>query len=355
MTKIRSLNYAGCALLLFLSIALVSCQGAAAPEEEVLTGPLIISSWGGSWAEKFEEHVVKPFEAEFNVDVILDTGPSGERLAKLLATEGEPEFDITLLADHQAALAKEKGLLVSLQEENVPNLQQLYEDYRDPLGGGTCPTYTVVALGLAYNKEMVSPPFSWKDLWNVDLRDNIAIPTITNTTGPLLFLELNALYGGSTSNFAPVFDVIESGKDNIHIIYSRTQEVITAVNQGDVALGAALNIFVSESPDSPIAFAWPTEGGLGLYDVVCVVKGTKRQALAEKFINFYLDAERQRLMAINQSESPTNKLVEIPEGTGTNVIYGQEMNDSLIFFDPNLIAANLASWTETWNERIIAE
>ena len=62
--------------LLVLSASLASAQD------------LTISLWGGSYAEEFRRLIVEPFEKEYGVKVALDTGLSGERLAKLMATRG---------------------------------------------------------------------------------------------------------------------------------------------------------------------------------------------------------------------------------------------------------------------------
>lgn len=347
-------------LLLLPVMLLAGCQGVvppsaggepAAPE----TKPrLVVSVWGGSYADQFDQHVAQPFAEQFNAEVILDTGGSSERLSKLIATKGNPEVDLFYITDYQAAIAKQEGLLLPVRSENVPNTDKLYEPFKDPLGDGTCPAFTVLGVGMAYHKEEVSPPFSWMDLWQVDMKDRIAVPDISISTGPPLLVEIASLNGGGLQNVDPGFEKFKELKENIHLIYSRTQEVVTAINQGDIVLSPGLNIFIQESPDQPIGFAWPTEGGLGIVNLACVVQGTGNRKLAEQFIDFHLAVEQQRAMAVNQSESPTNRNVELSGDAAAGLLYGEEAIDSLNFFDPNVLARNREAWIERWNQEIVA-
>src|SRR3546814_572626 len=120
--------------------------------QDVVAEELTISIWGGSYAEEFQKQVVEPFEQATGATVRVDAGLASERLSKLMATRGRGA-DLIYLTDYQMAELRKRDLLRPIDGANVPNLSQLYDFARDPLGGGLCPAFTVAGVGLAYNKE----------------------------------------------------------------------------------------------------------------------------------------------------------------------------------------------------------
>lgn len=332
---------------LFAMIAL-GCLTAQSAEAEELT----ISIWGGGYAEEFKKNVVEPFEKETGATVNVAGGLSSERLAKLMATRGRGT-DLIYLTDYQMAELKKRNLLQPIDPTKLPNLSQLYDFARDPLGGNTCPAFTVAGVGLAYNKDhFAEPPQSWKDLFRTDLKGKAGYVDMNVSYGPLMLVETARLFGGGIDDIDPAFKKVKESRD--HLQFFTRREILDAINQGDVSLAPHLNIFVTKDESVPLRFTWPKEGGLGVLNLACIVKGTEVSDLAQKFIDFHLSKQAQEAMANAQGETPVNKTAKVPENTAFNIISPSDV-ENLIFFDIDKIAADRADWLKRWQEEIIAQ
>lgn len=103
-------------------------------------------------------------------------------------------------------------------------------------------------------------------------------------------------------------------------------------------------------------FAWPDEGGLGVLNLMCVLKGSKNAALAEKFINYMLSDEVQNKLLDEQGETPVSANVDMSNAASKpgNILTIDQM-DKLNFWDIKKVAESKAGWVELWQETVIAE
>lgn len=329
----------------FTAASLIAGAGAASAQE------LTISMWGGSYAEEIENTIVKPFEEMTGATVTMETGLSGERIAKLLATKGRGT-DLVYFTDYQMAELAKAGILQPIDPAAVPNIEGISEFAKDPLGGGMCPAFTVLAVGLAYNGEtMDPPPASWSDIFDEELGTS-GFPDITMSYGPLLLAEIATIEGGGIDDLTPAFEAVSEAKSHLQIFTGR--DILDSINQGDVAMAPQLNIFVRKDDSVPLRFTYPDEGGLGVLNLVCVTADSDNKELAEKFINFHLSKEIQTEMLVNQGESTVRPDVEATGESAFNVVT-PEVRENLQFFDVNTIVENRKNWIEAWQEEVIAQ
>lgn len=312
---------------------------------------LTISIWGGGYGAMWEKHAAKAFEAKTGHKIVIDGGSSSPRLSKLIATKGKGT-DIIFLTDYQMAIAKEKDLLEPVDPGKIPAMGQLYDFAKDPLGGGTCPAVTVIGTGLAYNKTMFpTPPDSWNVLFSKDLKARPGFPAITQSYSPLLMIRLAEMNGGGIDKIDPGFKKVASIKENVQIF--KLFEILDAINQGDASVSPMLNIFVKKDPSVPLSFAWPKDGGLGVLNLACVVKGTPNKAVAEQFLDWYLSAGTQLDIAVGGGDSPVNKTVKLPEDSKYNMVTPSAL-EHMHFYDANVIAAKRESWLTKFQEEVVA-
>ncbi|MDE0253641.1 MAG: hypothetical protein OYG32_02485, partial [Rhodospirillaceae bacterium] len=119
--------------------------GAGAAQSATIT----VSVWGGGYGAKWKKHAAEPFEKATGHKVIVDGGRSAVRLSKVKATKGKGT-DVVFLTVHQMMILRDEGILAPIDPANVPNVSQLYDFAKDPMGGGMCPAITVLGAGLAY-------------------------------------------------------------------------------------------------------------------------------------------------------------------------------------------------------------
>ena len=146
--------WSGMRCLALAAASLVICAGATQ------AATITVSVWGGGYGAKWKKHAAEPFEKATGHKVVVDGGRSAVRLSKVKASKGKGT-DVVFLTVHQMAILRDEGILAAIDPANVPNIGQLYDFARDPLGGGMCPAITVLGAGLAYNKDhFKSPPTS---------------------------------------------------------------------------------------------------------------------------------------------------------------------------------------------------
>lgn len=324
--------------------ALALTAGAAAAQD------LTISLWGGSYAEEFRRAVVEPFEQAHGVSIALETGRSGERLARLMATRARGT-DLVYFTDYQMAELANRGLLQPVGAGTLDNQDDLLDFARDPFGGDLCPAFTVAAVGLAYNSELTQAPTSWNDLFDSEAPAAIGFPDINISYGPLLLLMIAQMDGAEPGDIDAGFARIRAARDDLQLFSGR--EVLDAINQGDVALAPHLNLFVQPDDSVPLRFAYPQEGGLGVLNLACITTGSANPELAAQFIDFHLSREVQQAMLQAQGEASVRLDVEVPATAGASAISADEMS-RLHFFDVHNILENRAEWIDRWQEEVIA-
>ena len=347
MTRTTGTTLKAAGWLTAAALGAALCLPAQAADKKIT-----VSVWGGGYAQMWKKHAAAPFEKATGIKVSMDVGRSSQRLSKLLTTKGKGT-DVIFITDYQMAVAREKGLLQPVTASNIKNMANLYDFAKDPLGGGLCPAITVLGAGIAYNKtHFKSPPTSWNDLFRADLKGQPGFPNITQSYSPLVLIRLAEMNGGSADKIDPGFKKLATIKDKVRIF--RVFEVLGAINQGDASISPMLNIFVKKDPSVPLSFAWPKDGGVGVLNLACVVKGTKNKEAAEKFIDFYLSHDIQRGLAVNGGDSPVNKTVKVPGGLKYNIVTPDQVA-KLHFYDAVSLASKRSKWLARFQEEIVAK
>ena len=207
---------------------------------------LVISTWG--FAEDFfRKELYKPFEERNNVKIVLEIGNNGERLSKI--QQGSSKVDLIYLSDYYAQQGIKADLFEKIDRSNIPNIEEIYDAAKAPLGEDYGPAYTIGQLGIVYNpKETDLKITSWKDLWNPELAKKITIPGITTTSGPMFLDAASRVAGHETFNEDAAFEKLKEINPNIVKEYGKTSEFVNMFAQGEIAAGPTwkcmLEIFV---------------------------------------------------------------------------------------------------------------
>lgn len=335
---------------LALGTALALGWSLAAPFDAKAEG-LTISVWGGFYGENWEKDVVIPWEEKTGIDVTMDFGQSATRLSKALATQGR-SADLLFITDHQMAILKSRGLLDTVDPANVPNLANLHDFAKDPLGAGQCPAVTLLGVGLAYNKDHFdAPPTSWLDVRRDDLKTRPAFMNMGWSVAPSVMTHFATLQGGGLDNMDPAFDLIDAEKEDAR--FFNLFEVVDWINQGEVSVAPFLNIFARQDPSLPMRFIYPEDGTLGVVNMACILKDSPNKANAERFLNDYLTIETQEMQAKIWGEGPVVKGAKVPEDSPYVMVDPANVGD-VIIYDANAIASKREEWITRFQD-IVAQ
>nr|WP_157076885.1 ABC transporter substrate-binding protein [Halalkalibacter krulwichiae] len=332
-------------------LGLTACGGSNSASEEAPT-ELVVSTWG--FAEDFfRSEVYAPFEEEHNVKIVLDTGNNAERLSRI--EQGSSKVDVIYLSDYYAQQGIEAGLFETIDHSNIPNIDEIYEMAKAPLGAEYGPAYTVAQFGIAYNPAATDLEISsWADLWNSELARNITIPGITTTSGPMFLDVASRVAGEPTFNEDAAFEKLVELNPNVVTEYGGTSEFVNMFVQGEIAAGPIMEMFFSQVQDSveEAKFVSPEEGGYAVINTVNIVKGTENKELAEKFINWHLSKEVQEAAAISKIDSPVNTTLDLTEEEAAGLTYGADVVESLILLDMEFVNENNDTWIDRWNREL---
>ncbi|TFE25182.1 ABC transporter substrate-binding protein [Cohnella luojiensis] len=313
---------------------------------------LVISTWGFS-PEFFDQEVFGPFEKAHNVKIVLETGNNADRLNKI--RQGTSEIDVIYLSDYYAQQAIDEGLLEKIDPAQIPNIQNIFSIAQAPLGADYGPAYTVGQLGIAYNPDMVEKEVtSWSDLWDPSFKNNLTLPNITGTAGPMVVDVASRVAGNAAFNEDAAFSKLAETKGNVVKFYSKTSEFVNMFAQQEIAGGPIMESYFKDLQAAvPGAkFVKPKEGGYAIMNTLNVVKGSKNKELAEAFIDWQLSKEVQEKSAKAKIDSPVNKDVQLTEEEARGVTYGADVIEKLNKLDMALVNKNMANWTDRWNKEI---
>jgi putative spermidine/putrescine transport system substrate-binding protein len=332
-----------------------AAPGASTPAPATKGEPtkLVISTWGFS-ADFFKKELYEPFEKEHNVQIVVEAGNNAERLNKVKT--GGSSVDLIYLSDYYAQQGIEAGIFEKIDRSRIPNLKDIYDIAKAPLGEDYGPAYTVGQLGIAYNPKATGGKDikSWSDLWSPELAKKLTMPNITSTTGPMILDAASRVAGSTAFNEDQAMAKLKALNPGVVKYYGQTSEFVNMFSQGEIAAGPIMEMYVKDLkaavPDTK--FVSPTEGGYAIMNTVNVVKGSKNKQLAEDFINWHLSKEVQEKSAKAKIDSPVNTTLKLTTEEATGITYGADTINKLIKLDMKVVNANLKKWIDRFNREV---
>lgn len=304
--------------------------------------------------DEYKEILYDPFEEICDCKLVVETGNSVERMAKIEANASNPVIDMAVIASQDALELARKDLLAQLDVSKLANLSKLYSAAQDPIGDNFAVGYTFYASSIVYRSDLIKVN-SWADLLDEKLAGNVALPNITGTQGPLTLMMLDKAAGNDGSDLTGVISEVGKHADDIVTFYSRSSELTQLMNQEEVIAAPVGRFAWSAFKDSPLPFAWaePAEGQAGGMNVMVMTKGNGNEDLAYQFMNYWLSTEVQTKVAEALVDSPANAEVVVSDEIADNLTYGADLINSLNLLSPAEIIDNREAWVEQWNTEVI--
>lgn len=335
---------------LLLSFSAILAAGTAANAQTIT-----INSFGGAYEEAHRKCIIEPFEQATGASVQIVTAYSADGFAQLRAQREAPQFDVIHFSGGQEIIAAQEGLLAPIDPASLSNAGDLVAAARPNLEGGEGPAYSIVAMGLLYNSDVIeTTPTNWSDLTNPEWHENLVLTDISNTYGMQGFLMLNQVAGGDLSNIQPGLDLVGQMLDGGAIVVSTSPEIMQEFAQNDawIAPYSSDYAFVLQDAGLPIGFVQGAEGTPGVYITANLVAGRDNQELSLQLIDRSISPEAQVCFAEEMSYAPTNVRAELTGEVAENTPFGEEALSGLIRFDPQTVEAERSNWVDAWNRTI---
>jgi iron(III) transport system substrate-binding protein len=262
--------------LIFLTVTSVSA----------LAADLVVYSAG---PKSLSKAVVANFEKKTGLKVQLYPASTGKVLAKLEAEKHNPIADVVVLASWAAGLGlKDQKVLAPINTLHRKALRDEWVDSHLIATGAS-------AMGIAYNTKLVkNPPKDWWDMANPEWTKQVNMPSPTKS--------------GSCSDFVTAFighygdrawKFFENLRDNGANIAGPNNQALTPVLTGarkTVFAAVDYITYKQAKKGESVNIAYPASGTVVNPRPIVVLKSSKHMANAQKFVDYYLSPEGQKLV-----------------------------------------------------------
>jgi putative spermidine/putrescine transport system substrate-binding protein len=303
--------------------------------------------------DDYKALVYDPFEKQCNCKLVVETGNSIERLAKMEANKANPVVDMAVVSMADALSASRQGLIDKIDTSKLSNFDKLYDLAKDPNGDGMSVGYTFYATSIAYRPDKMKIE-SWADLLKPEYVGHVAFPNVTTNQGPPVLYMLGLALGKDTPDLKGPIEAIGEKKDDIVTFYEKSSQLIQLMQQEEI-WAAPIGRFSwagFTKLDVPVAWATPKEGKTGGMNVMVLTKGSKNQDLVLQFMDFWLSTDIQTKLAEKLIDSPANKEVKVSEAAANNLTYGDDTAKSLKLIPSALALDNRGAWLSEWNDKV---
>jgi putative spermidine/putrescine transport system substrate-binding protein len=310
---------------------------------------------GGTFLDGWRKTVIEPFErANPGVRIRVVEGLTYQSVALMRAEKGNPTVDVFMMDDVAATEAAAEGLVQPLSLDTVPNLQQIYPDFR--VSGDAYTKIYYVPEVIAYNTELVkTPPTSWQDLWDPKYKGRLAVYNLDGSVGMMFFLIVNQMAGGTIENADPGFASMRELKPDVLTYPTQHAQVSQLFTQGDIVIAPWVSDRANTLSQSgaPIAWTMPKEGSVMAEGTLAIAKGTKNLDMALKYVNFAIGAGVQADNARTFFVAPVNREAKLDDTTRRIVPNGAEALKLIRRPDWKSVNQHRAQWIDRWNREII--
>ncbi len=262
-----------------------------------------------NWSSYIAPETVPSFEREFGCRVRYGIYESNEEmLARVMS--GNSGWDIVFPTDYLVKPMVANALLAEIQHAALPNLGNLEPAFQKPawdLQLRWSIPYMVTAAGIAYNRKLAPPPAAWSDLWSDRLKNRI---TMLDDPFDVLGACLKKL-GLSVNSTDPAQLRAAQREAVIQKPLLRAYlnaEVRDQLVSGDVLAAQMWNTTAQQAIDaSPdIGFVFPREGYAVYPDCMVILRESRHQELAHRFLDFMLRPQVAAANALAARTTTTN-------------------------------------------------
>jgi len=344
----QRLSTAAAAAALLLTIAAcakkeappAAAAGAAPAAAAASTEPCRLNLF--IWSEYIDPEIVASFEKEFSCKVTIDLYEDNESMMSKLQGGGTALYDIVVPGQYLIPVMVKLGLLAELRHENIPNFANLDEKFVNPVydpGNRYSAAYQWGTVGIYLRKKAGK---AVDETWAMMFDKQQQYGSFLLMDSPREMLGSMAKYKGMSVNSTSLDDLraqsaalaeakqrsqgFEGGVGGKNKVLAKAVDAAVVYN-GDAVRG------MSDDPET--YYFVPREGGVLWLDNLAVPSQAPHRDVAEKFINYILDAKvGAQLSNFNQYATPNKaaKAFITPADLANGAIYpSAEMMSKLEF------------------------
>ncbi|MGN0484309.1 MAG: spermidine/putrescine ABC transporter substrate-binding protein [Lachnospiraceae bacterium] len=309
------------------------------------------------WPEYIPDSVIQDFEDAYGVKVNVSTFSSNEEMLSKLQNSAAGTYDIVNPSDYMVEYMIENKLLAKLDKTALTNYKNLDEQYLgqdyDPQNEYSVP-FAPGEIILAYDKTAVSDKITGlNDIFDKKYKSSIVVLDDPKIVIGLVNKSLGfGLNEEDEGKLVKTKERMMQFKDNVYSLkFEGTQDMLL---NGECSLGYIFNgnVALAQMESDDIVPVFPEEGSYIWIDNLCIPEDSKKQELANIFINYILDAKVDEKI---RTEIPSTD----PNKAGWELV-GDDLKDTALTipkdsWEKGEYAANLDEKTNTTYTNMYAE
>ena len=298
-----------------------------------------------NWSSYIPNEVIKDFEKEYDIKVNYGTYSSNEELLAKISNSSTGTYDVVFPSDYMVSLMKERNMLSLIDKSklsNYSNIDSIFLNQEYDLGNNySLPflmTHVVIAVDTSDFKEHIS---SYKHLIN-DRYDNSMV--VIDDQRIIIGSALQALSYGvndlNEKNYKEVKVFMDRLYKNIKAFDSDSPKTFLITDEVDIGIMWSAEAIMAKEYNKNIEIIIPRDGYALSMDNYTILKGSKNEDNAYKFINYLLrkDVNKRIIEAYpyistlyNNNEYSSEEIEEIIkngsyiENIGYNIKYYDNM------------------------------
>lgn len=242
-------------------------------------------------------NVNEEFTKRTGIHVNYSTFQSNEALFAKIQSGGT-KYDVIIPSDYMISKMIEQNMLQKLNFKQIPNFSYIDSSFinpeYDPYNEYSVP-YTWGAVGIFYNKKMVSEPeeqINWDILWDKKYAGKILM--FDNPRDAFAISQIRLGIPLNSKNKLDWIRVSEDLKTQKPLVQAYVMDqIFDKMGNGEAALAPYYtgDAAILTQRNSDIGFVIPKEGSNKFVDAMCVPKSSEHPNEAMAYINFMCDPE----------------------------------------------------------------
>lgn len=350
-------------LAIVMAMALLTgCGGSSKPAAESKESgkkeKLVVANWQSYATDS--DYGAAAFAEQYNCEVEHYFISSIPELLSVLENGGTGKIDVVCINPLYLQQYLNAGVLETIDTSKLENYNNLREDFRsidevkDSNGSIIGVPWVWGTTSLFYNADVITDEItSWSALWDSKYAGMVTLENEYDAA-----IRTAAMYTGQDPR-NPDMDTVEKAlvdlKSNVKTYWTSHDDFVKAYTSGEVVIGNVWGSIATELKNEGynIQYIHPEEGTVGWCDYWCIVKDTKHEELAMKWIDFCTGEYFQNGMATagSQAYSRVNTVVtgQLSDETRQSLWLYPEGPSNVNLALP-LTDEQLTNWTTLWDE-----
>lgn len=259
--------------------------------------------------------ITKGFEKQSGLKVKVFSSTTGKVLSRIKAEKAKPQADVVILASLSSAIGLKKDGMTETYA-NAKNANNLFDGWKDK--DNNYFSYSGSALAIVYNtKSVKTPPKDWADLTSPKYKNqiNVSDPSLSGSC-------LDFVSGYVNVNGEKGWNYFKDVKKNGAQMVGANNEALDPVITGEksiVLAGVDYMTYAAKAKGEPVDLVYPSSGTVISPRPALILKGAKNKDNAEKFIDYLLSDEAQKMVA-NAYLLPGRKDIKVTGKANANDI-----------------------------------